>query len=190
MRIKDPQKEAALCEATVRLVNDIGFAEASVAKIAKAAGVSPATLYTYFKSKDDLLVSTYQAIMRRMAASYFAGLDEESSIKERLRTVWKNMYAYISSNRADYLFEEQFSKSPYMQHIGLEEHKSFFAPLAAVIRQGVERNILKKSHFHMHMLFFYYPVLTLANPNGCHAVRLEDAVIEAAFEFAWDAIRA
>lgn len=190
MRIKDPQKEEALCRATVTLVNETGFAAASVSKIARAAGVSPATLYTYFKNKDDLLVSTYKSIMRRMAENYFSGLSDDLPVKESLRIVWKNMYGYISKNHEDYLFEEQFSKSPYIQHITLEDHKSFFSPLVAVIRRGVEQGVLKDEHFHMHMLYFYYPILTLANPNTCHTVPLKDEVVETAFRFAWDAIKA
>ena len=64
MRTKDDVKQEALVEATVKLVNQIGFAASSVAKIAKEAGVSPATLYIYYKNKEDLLVSTYVEIKK------------------------------------------------------------------------------------------------------------------------------
>ena len=64
MRVKDDIKQDALFEATVKLVNEIGFAASSVSKIAKEAGVSPATLYVYYKNKEDLLVSTYIEIKK------------------------------------------------------------------------------------------------------------------------------
>ncbi len=189
MRIKDPQKEEALFRATVQLVNEIGFAESSVSKIAKAAAVSPATLYTYFANKDDLIISTYKTIMEKMSAQVFLGLSDTQPVKEALLLIWRNIYSYISKNRADYLFTEQFSKSPHIQSIDLETHKKYFAPLAALIRRGKEQGVLKDAHFHMHTLFFYYPILLLANPNSCHAVPLEDSVLDTAFEFAWDAIK-
>ena len=56
MRTKDGIKQEALFEATVKLVNEIGFASSSVSKIAKQAGISPATIYIYYKNKEDLLV--------------------------------------------------------------------------------------------------------------------------------------
>ena len=62
MRQKDELKQDAIIHATVRLVNEIGFAASSVSKIAKAANVSPATIYIYYKNKEDLLVSTYISI--------------------------------------------------------------------------------------------------------------------------------
>jgi AcrR family transcriptional regulator len=49
----------ALFEATVKPVNEIGFAASSVSKVAREANVSPSTLYVFFKNKEDLLVSTY-----------------------------------------------------------------------------------------------------------------------------------
>ena len=55
MRIKDLHKQEAIIEATVELVNEIGFVSSSVSKIAKKANVSPATLYIYYKNKEDIL---------------------------------------------------------------------------------------------------------------------------------------
>ena len=62
MRYKDEQKQDAIIQATIQLVNEIGFAASSVSKIAKQANVSPATLYIYYTNKEDLLVSTYVSI--------------------------------------------------------------------------------------------------------------------------------
>ena len=45
MRVKDEVKQDAIIEATIKLVNEIGFVSSSVSKIAKEANVSPATLY-------------------------------------------------------------------------------------------------------------------------------------------------
>ena len=59
MRLRDEKKKEAIFDATIALVNEIGFAEASTAKIAKAANVSPATIYIYYKDKQDLLTSIY-----------------------------------------------------------------------------------------------------------------------------------
>lgn len=189
MRNKDPHKIEALFHATTQVVNEIGFSASSVSKIAKAAKVSPATIYTYFESKDDLIIHTFEAITEKMCENYFIGLNIDAPVKESLHLIWFNIYRYISKNREDYLFTEQFSKSPYVLNVDLESHKKFFAPMSQVIKKGIEQCILKDEHFHLHALYFYYPILTLANPNSCHSVQLEDTIIEKAFEFAWDAIK-
>ena len=82
MRTKDDQKKEALFKATVKLVNEIGFASSSVSKIAKEANVSPSTIYVFFKNKDDLLVSTYVEIKRNMADALLADFDDKLPIRD------------------------------------------------------------------------------------------------------------
>ncbi|MDR1409712.1 MAG: TetR/AcrR family transcriptional regulator [Oscillospiraceae bacterium] len=53
MRVKDFSKKDAIFEATINLLNEIGFANISMSKIGKAAGVSSSTIYVYFENKED-----------------------------------------------------------------------------------------------------------------------------------------
>jgi AcrR family transcriptional regulator len=87
MRTKDDEKEAALFEATVKLVNEIGFASSSVSKIAKEAGVSPATIYVYYKNKEDLLVSTYIAIKLDVSKALLRDFDNRLPIRDCARNL-------------------------------------------------------------------------------------------------------
>lgn len=189
MRIKDDSKRQALIRATVRSVNESGFAAASVSRIAAAAKVSPATLYTYFENKDDLIVGTYRTVMAQWSQGLFSGLDAGQPVRDVLYAIWRNTFDYVSKNREDHLYTEQFSKSPYIRQIGLDELESFFGPLKAVIRRGVDEKILKDVHFHMHMMFFFYPILSLANPGDGHEGIIREKTVETAFQLAWDAIR-
>ena len=45
MRMKDENKKTAITKAIIGLINEIGFANISMSKIAKATGISAATLY-------------------------------------------------------------------------------------------------------------------------------------------------
>ena len=81
MRTKDDEKVAALFEATVKLVNEIGFVSSSVSKIAKEASVSPATIYVYYKSKEDLLVSTYIEINLDLSKALLRDFNDKLPIK-------------------------------------------------------------------------------------------------------------
>ena len=51
MRHKDDSKREAISNAAIELITTIGFANTSMSKIAKAANVSPATIYVYFEKK-------------------------------------------------------------------------------------------------------------------------------------------
>ena len=58
MRTRDYEKQQRIKEAMVRLILREGINGASVSKIAREAGVSPATIYIYYTSKEDLLQRT------------------------------------------------------------------------------------------------------------------------------------
>ena len=54
MRMKDENKKAAITKAIIGLINQIVFANISMSKIAKATGLSAATLYVYYENKEDM----------------------------------------------------------------------------------------------------------------------------------------
>lgn len=189
MRVKDDKKQEALLLATIKLVNEIGFAASSVSKIAKEAGVSPATLYVYFKNKEDLLVSTYLEIKRDMSSSVLDGLDHSMPVRDILKDVWHGMFTYILANRNEFRFAEQFSNSPFSQLIDRGEIEKYFEPLMQVVQRGIEQKIIKDVHFDILGAFMFYPVMILANPNICHGFELSDENVTTAFQLAWDAIK-
>ncbi len=189
MRIKDEEKEAALFEATVKLVNELGFASSSVSKIAREAGVSPATIYVYYKNKEDLLVSTYIAIKLDLSKALLRDFNDRLPIRDILRNVWFNMFEYISNNLEYYKFVEQFSNSPYSFLVNRQEVEQYFVPLVKVLQAGIEQKIIKNVNFDILTAFMYHPITVLANPGLCQDFELNEENIETAFTLAWDAIK-
>lgn len=55
MRKIDENKKEAITKAVFQLTKEIGLTGLSVAKVAKLAGVSPGTIYIYYKDKSDML---------------------------------------------------------------------------------------------------------------------------------------
>ena len=189
MRVKDDVKEAALFEATVKLVNEIGFASSSVSKIAREASVSPATIYVYYKNKEDLLVSTYIQIKLDLSKALLRNFNDQLPIRDILRKVWFNMFEYISNNLEYYKFCEQFSNSPYSSLVNREEVEQYFVPLIKVLQTGIEQKIIKNVNFDILTAFMFHPITVLANPSLCQDFELNAENIEIAFTLAWDAIK-
>ena len=189
MRTKDDEKEAALFEATVKLVNETGFASSSVSKIAREAGVSPATIYVYHKNKEDLLVSTYIEIKLNLSTALLRDFNDRLPIRDILRNVWFNMFEYISNNLEYYKFAEQFSNSPYSSLVNKQEVEQYFDPLINVLQSGIEQKIIKNVSLDILTAFMFYPITILANPSLCQDFELNAENIETAFTLAWDAIK-
>ncbi|MBX6350077.1 MAG: TetR/AcrR family transcriptional regulator [Clostridia bacterium] len=65
------ERYQAILEAAERVIAESGFARAQVSRIAREAGVAGGTVYLYFESKNDLLVSLF----RERFQAFLAELD-------------------------------------------------------------------------------------------------------------------
>ncbi len=189
MRIKDLQKQDAIIDATVKLVNEIGFVSSSVSKIAKEANVSPATIYIYYKNKEDLLISTYIDIKKKLSNAALKNFNESLPIRDILRNVWINLFDYIVKNGQYFQFTEQFSNSPYAELIKKEDVEKTFEPIQKIVQKGINQKIIKNVNFDILTAFIFFPIITLSNPRLCKNVKLNDESIEVSFNMAWDAIK-
>jgi AcrR family transcriptional regulator len=189
MRTKDDKKKEALFKATVKLVNEIGFASASVSKIAKEANVSSSTIYVYFKNKEDLLVSTYIEIKHNFAAALLADFDDTLPIRDSIKGVWFSMFNYISNNLEDYDYLEQFANSPYSSLVDRETLEKEYIPISNVFKKGIEQKIIKNVDKRFLHAFILNPISRLANPRLCHDLEMNEENLELAFTMAWDAIK-
>src|SRR5436190_13544650 len=80
-----PQKRELILRAATDVFADRGFFNAQVADVARAAGIAAGTVYLYFRSKDDLLVSIFERTMRDALADGRAAVDGIADPIERLR---------------------------------------------------------------------------------------------------------
>ena len=189
MRTKDEEKQEALFEATVKVVNQIGFASSSVSKIAKEAGVSPATLYTYHKNKEDLLVSTYLNVKRKLSDIVMEEIDEAQPILDSFRQIWFNLFQFTVQHPDYFQFSEQFSNSPFNDQRLQNDIDQMFMPIAKLIRRGIKRKVIKDLDVDIISAFIFYPVIILANPRLCRNFDATDEQIDQSFQLAWDAIK-
>ena len=189
MRNKDIQKQEAIINATVELVNEIGFVSSSVSKIAKKANVSPATLYIYYKNKEDLLISTYKEIKIKKSKALLVGFDKSKPLRDIFYRIWVNTFEFVKNNKEISRYAEQFGSSPYsdlVDHAELEKH---FEPIIEVLQSGIEQKVIKDVPFDVLAAFMFFPIMTLTNPKFCKSLSLNEKIIETSFSLAWDAIK-
>ena len=188
MRTKDDEKKEALFEATVKLVNEIGFVSSSVSKIAKEAGVSPSTLYIYFANKEDLLVSTYMDIKLDLSEAVLLDFDDARPIRDILRQVWLNSFAFVSKRPECYAYIEQFANAPYMDLVDKDALDKLFEPVILVLHRGIEQKILKNVPLDLMAVFMFPPISHLAKLKRSCLTSTPETDFDAAFDMLWDAL--
>ena len=71
-------KRDRILEAAVCVFADRGFFQSRVSDIADAAGVAGGTIYLYFKSKDDVLISLFEDKMEKIIQRVRSQLDAQT----------------------------------------------------------------------------------------------------------------
>ncbi len=189
MRNKDEHKKSEIIRATVKLVNEIGFVSCSVSKIAKEANVSPATLFIYYKNKEDLLVSTYIEIKQNLSETLMKNFDSAKPFRDILKTLWYNGFDFVLNNKDYNQFAEQFSNSPYSDLVDKKEIEKHFSPIISLLKRGIDQKIIKDVPFDLLTAFIFYPMMTLSNPKLCSSIKLDKKTIAQSFNLAWDAVK-
>ena len=80
-------KRDAILKAATQIFARNGYFQSQVADIARAAGVAAGTVYLYFRSKDDLLVSLFERTMREALAEGRRALAGIEDPRERLTRI-------------------------------------------------------------------------------------------------------
>jgi TetR/AcrR family transcriptional regulator, fatty acid metabolism regulator protein len=143
-----------------------GFFASRVSEIAKDAGVADGTIYLYFKSKDDLLISLFEARMRQVnhvlrdAIAAAAPRDQlRAFIRAYLRLVHDEPAA------AEVLTIELRQSSKFMKEYENPQFADFLRMLGGLITEGQQRGELDASipsHVVARMIFGMLDELSLA----------------------------
>ncbi len=86
-RPKSEDKRNAILSAATRVFAERGLGAATSA-ISKAGGVAEGTLFTYFKTKDDLVNELYRQIKLELADAMMSGFPRKKSVRHRLQHIW------------------------------------------------------------------------------------------------------
>ncbi len=114
MRKKDDLKEQRIKDAVVKITLEEGFAKTSIAKIAKQAQVSPATVYIYYENKDDMMQEIYMEYTNEMYQDIVEDVQMTMSGEQMIENMIRNYYAFVTENTEVYSFIEQFMGCPAM----------------------------------------------------------------------------
>jgi TetR/AcrR family fatty acid metabolism transcriptional regulator len=151
-------RHEAILKAATQVFASKGFFNAQVADVARAAGVAAGTVYLYFKSKDDLLVSIFERTMRAAIDEGRAALDGVTDPIDRLRRIAHLHLDRLGRDRdlavvfqvelrQSTKFMEQFSATQLREYLGLIRDIIGEAQQAGRFRRDLNPTIAAKMLF-------------------------------------------
>ena len=191
MRLKDESKNDAIFTATIDLLNEIGFADTSMSKIAKRANISSSTIYVYFENKDDMLKKAYLFVKQKLFEYLGDVIAGEMPVKETVVIIMRKLLDYMLENRSYFLFLEQFESSPFMEKLCLHDQSGGFMQMYhAYVNDAKAKGILKDVDTSLLIMYCYFPMVYLAKDSFHDGKEITEEIIEQAIDLSWQAIRA
>ncbi len=151
-------KRDAILRAAIDVFAERGYFNAQVADVARAAGVAAGTVYLYFKSKDDLLVSIFERSMREGLANGRAAVANLQDPRARLLRLARGHLARLGHDRnlaivfqvelrQSTKFMEQFSSTLLRDYLGLIREAIADGQREGLFRSDVKATAMAKMLF-------------------------------------------
>ncbi len=186
---KKKEKRAALLQATLLLINQGGIQEASMSKVAKMASVSPGTIYLYFENKQDLVNQLYLDIKAEFSEEAFKDFKKEEPVKESFEKIWYRIASFQTQKSEEASFLTQCDNTPMIDEESRQEGLKHLQPLVDLWNRGQEEGIIKRISPYVLYAFTIYPMAFLMNTKNRSYCKLDEQILEKAFEAAWDSIK-
>jgi TetR/AcrR family fatty acid metabolism transcriptional regulator len=155
-------KRDRILTAAERIFARHGFFAAKVSDVAKEAGVADGTIYLYFKSKDDLLISLFERRMRQLNTALkdaIAGKPPREQLRAFIRTYLQLVHDEPAA--AEVLTIELRQSAKFMKEYDNVELADFLRMLAGVVT-ATSLDSAVPAHMAARMIFGILDELVIA----------------------------
>lgn len=142
-RPKSEDKRNAILAAATQVFAERGIG-APTSAISDAAGVGEGTLFTYFKTKDELLNTLFREIKLELSDALMNGFPRRKSIRDRFHHLW---HRYLDWGIANPLQRKVLMQIGVWSGLTEESKVTGTAPFAeilAMMEAAIEQHIMRK----------------------------------------------
>lgn len=186
---KITDKRSALLNATLTLVHNNGFHDTPMTKIAKLAGVAPATIYLYFENKQDLINKLYIEVKSSFSSCAFKNYNKALPVKKGFEIIWYNIAAYKLNKIKEATFLSQCDNAPMIDEEFRKEGLKHLQPLLNLWERGQSEGIIKPLSPYILYAYAIYPLSFLMAMQERNIYVLDKRMLDETFQAAWDAIK-
>jgi TetR/AcrR family fatty acid metabolism transcriptional regulator len=137
--MRDPDKPQQIIEAAVRVFARKGYYNSRVSDIAREAGIAAGTIYLYFKTKDDILVTLFRSKMAEFVDALRKAIANEPDAARKVRRlVWLHFSLLEKDpDLAEVLQVELRQGQKFFRGASGQEIGAYFALIGSVLEEGV-----------------------------------------------------
>lgn len=195
MRIRDEKKELLIKQKAIEMIVKHGFDGLSMQKLARAAKVSPATIYIYFKDREDLIEAISVEEVNNMTERTLRGFSPDMPFEKGLKKQWDNRASYWLEHPVQARFMEQVRFSPIGQKVHCKIKKEFSDIMREFIGNAIKNKELIPLKTEIFWSVAYAPLYQLIkfhlDGRGMHndTFELDSKTLKTAFKLVIKALQ-
>lgn len=137
--MKDPDKPQQIIEAAIRVFARNGYYNSRVSDIAREAGIASGTIYLYFKTKDEILVTLFRERMAAFVAQLRREIADEADPVARIRRLVGVHFAVLEQNPAlaEVVQVELRQGHKFFRGASAHEVSAYFELIGSILEAGV-----------------------------------------------------
>jgi TetR/AcrR family fatty acid metabolism transcriptional regulator len=137
--MRDPDKPQQIIAAAVRIFARKGYWNARVSDIAREAGIAAGTIYLYFDTKEDILVTLFRQKMDGFVSAARKAVGSEPDAESKLRRLVAMHFSILEEDPelAEVVQVELRQGQKLFRGPATQEIAGYFALIAGVLEEGV-----------------------------------------------------
>jgi len=137
--MRDPDKPQQIIEAAVRVFARKGYFNSRVSDVAREAGIAAGTIYLYFDTKEEILITLFREKMAAFVSALRKAIAEERDAVAKLRRLVRLHFQMLEGNPdlAEVVQVELRQGQKLFRGPASQEIATYFALISSVLDEGV-----------------------------------------------------
>jgi TetR/AcrR family fatty acid metabolism transcriptional regulator len=178
--MRDPDKPQQIIDAAVRVFARNGFYNSRVSDIAREAGIASGTIYLYFKTKDEILVTLFREKMAAFVSALRTEIARERDPEAKIRRLVRLHFEVLeaSPDMAEVVQVELRQGQKFFRGASAHEISAYFELIGSILHEGVAGGVFRRDlpvKVATKMLFGAMDQVTTSWVLGKRGYRLADA---------------
>ena len=178
--MRDPDKPQQIIEAAIRVFARNGYYHSRVSDIAREAGIASGTIYLYFRTKDDILVTLFREKMAAWVEFVRREITGEADAVARLRKLVLLHFSVLEQHPdlAEVVQVELRQGHKFFRGASAHEVSAYFALIQSILEEGMAAGQIRgdvSAKIATKMLFGAMDQMATSWVLGKRGYRLVDA---------------
>ena len=188
------EKKNLIRQAAIRAFSHKGFYNTRAEEIAREAGIAVGTIYNYFASKEEILLSIFKEEFEQRMQVFRDLLGSNLPIPDKIGKILQDHFSRLNEHGdlAALLIQERFNPGEGFRTKLLGLYKEMIARIEELIQEGIDKNWVRECHpriiaYALLGVVESLSVYSLTYPEEAKQGILADAPAELA-DFIWNGL--